>query len=166
MGYKWAVITWLICFHNLAHFLQTDSLFSFIFSFTLLLSWCLRFEIAQIGDQPQTLPSECFLLLSERAVSEGAVLFKGCSNTVLGFLHPVKGTNPPIQLQCMQETTVICWNQPTKGARDLMPSWVTVGDDSVITSQHKHTEDHKHECLLEWSDDPSAFSQVTHSIQV
>lgn len=60
LGYKRAVITWLTWFHSLAHFLQTSSLFSFISSFTFLLSWCLRSEIVQGWDQPQTRPSEMF----------------------------------------------------------------------------------------------------------
>lgn len=38
----------------------TASLSSFISSFTLPLSWCLRSEIVQWWDQPQALPSEMF----------------------------------------------------------------------------------------------------------
>lgn len=89
-GYKWAVITWLIWFHNLAHFLQTYSLFS---SFTLPLSWCLRSEIVQWWDQPQTAFRNVFCF------QRGLHLRGPCRLTVAATLYLVFYTQLREQIQ-------------------------------------------------------------------
>lgn len=149
-------------------FPSTYSLFSFISSFALLLSWLFKvWNSSMMRSASDSAFRNVFSCFQRGLLQRGALLFKGGSYTVLGFLHPIKGTNPPARgfsvLRKLQSS--IGTNQGNKRF-NVSLVLVTAWEDSVITSQHTYTQDHIHVCLLEWSNDPSAFLQLMCSTEV
>lgn len=135
-------------------FLSTYSLFSFISSFALLLSWLFKVWNSSMMRSASDSTFRNVFCFQRGLLQRGALLFKGGSYTVLGFLHPIRGTNPPARgfsvLRKLQSS--IGTNQGNKRFHVSLVL-VTAWEGSVITSQHTHTGPHT--CLsprmVKWS---------------
>lgn len=126
------LVSWFSTFCKL-----TASQSSFISSFTLPLSWCLRFEIVQRWGQPQILSLEIFSSAFRSGCIKGGPAIKGGSYAVTCFLPPIRGTNTPAHgFSVLRKPRLTIWTN--RGTSYFTPSMVLVSvwDDFMVTSQH------------------------------